>query len=387
MCLVGEPVEPGRHASEKLRAIDIGLVATGDGPSAWPGRCRRHAAELAPLLSSSARHDRRAELAATLAARIASPVDASRVDPALVDALSDAMATLRLPPAAATVSDDPPPPPAVVPDMARSALAFLGTAGSLVPAAPDPLPGASLRLAWGGHAPAVCRFEPGLARAHCLEARGIPDDAQIVPVAEDDAAPSTLVRVLFTHDAPAGIVRAEDGKRIADDWKLPAFVRADGAILVVEPVHGASILLRSEDEIGLAIPGNASTSAIAGDAIVWVDADRLRAREVDRDGSMGPITDVAPLPPGEHAFAMCRTRRALVVRVTTGERASTVFRVDRAWSAAVDSPRADRPASFACDGDRMALTWFERDVVHENRMQSRGVLSRRGGPRPLLGRR
>ncbi|MGH7297093.1 MAG: hypothetical protein ACRELB_19300, partial [Polyangiaceae bacterium] len=224
---------------------------------------------------------------------------------------------------------------------------------------------ASLRLAWGARPPWVCRFEPGLARARCFEPHGVPAGAELVPVAEDDAAPTTLLRVVFTQDTPAGVYRAEDGERVADDWKLPAFVRDDGSILEVAPVHAASVLRRGDAEIGLLIPGNASTSALAGDAVVWTDNDRLATRVVGHDGSLGPIVDLGPLPSGEHSIAMCRARRTLVVRVATGDRATTVFRSGLAWSAPVESPRADRPGALACDDDRATLTWIDHRTVHQ----------------------
>ncbi|HEY6458668.1 MAG TPA: hypothetical protein VIY73_00915, partial [Polyangiaceae bacterium] len=275
-------------------------------------------------------------------------------------------------------SADPRPPPEVLADIARRALVplcALGARGASLPAAPDPLPGTALRLAWGARPPWTCRFEPGLARAHCGEARGVPPDAEIIPVAEDEEAPMTLVRLLFTQDVPAGVVRADDGERIADDWKLPAFVRADGTVVTVAPVHGASVLRRADEEIALAIPGDASTTAIAADTVVWIDGDRLLARPFDRDGAMGPISDLGMLPAGEHSLALCRAHRTLAVRVTTGDAATTVFGTqtghsggagegsageggDMSWSAPVASVRADRPASVACDDGVMTLTWF-----------------------------
>jgi hypothetical protein len=375
-CLTGEPVAPGAHASEKLKALDLGRVEAEGASGDWPARCRRHVEALVPLLQSTARHDDRASAAASLASRLATPVDPTRVDPALVDSLSDALALLSLPVERAPSPADPAPPPPALPDITRAALTPLGTPGVGAPAAPDPLPSAALRLAWAATPPWTCRFEPGLARAHCFEPRGVPAGAELLPVAEDDAAPSTLLRVLFTTDTPAGVIRAEDGRRVADDWKLPAFVREDGAILEVAPVHAGSVLRRADDEIGLAIPGNASASAIASDALVWIDSDRLAARDVGKDGSLGPLVDVAPLPPGDHSIGMCHSRRTLVVRVTTGDRATTVFRTEHAWSAPVDSPRADRPASLACTDDEATLTWLDRDAAHQIACTPRGCASR-----------
>jgi hypothetical protein len=367
-CLVGDGVAPGQHLGERLRAIDLGLALAPDPAAAagdWPARCHPHVEALLPLLASTARHDTRATLASDLATRLATTVDPGHVDPALVDALSDALVPLALPGAGATSHGDPPPPSPALADITRAALTSLGAPGVGTPAAPDPLPGASLRLAWGAHPPWACRFGAGLVRARCFEPHGVPPDAQLVPVAEDDAAASTLLRVFFTRDTPAGVYRAEDGQRIADDWKLPAFVRDDGTILEVAPVHAASVIRRSDGEIGLAIPGNASATGIASDAVVWTDNDRLASRVVDPDGSLGPIVDLGPLPPGDHSIAMCHSKRTLVVRVATGPRATTVFRTDLAWSAPIESPLADRAGTLACADDRATLTWLDHDVVHQ----------------------
>ncbi|HEY1696011.1 MAG TPA: hypothetical protein VGG39_27780 [Polyangiaceae bacterium] len=389
-CLTGGVVPPGGHPSEHIRAVDVGLLverapagsaSSSASPPAqpqaepdWPVRCRRHVEDLLPLVVSIARSDERAQSAVSLTARLAHPLDPARVEPAIVDQLSDALAVLGLPSlpslpsrpsTSAAAPTDPKPLAEVLADIERRALVPIGALGASAvssPAAPDPIPGTGLRLAWGARPPWTCRFEPGLGHARCAEVRGVPPEAQLIPVAEDDAAPMTLVRLLFTQDVPAGVVRADDGERIADDWKLPAFVRADGTVVTVAPVHGASVLRHADEEIALAIPGDASTTAISGDTVVWIDGDRLRARPFDGNGAMGPIADLGPLPPGEHSIALCRAHRTLAVRVTTGDAATTVFRAEAdgegSWSAPVASARADRPASVACDDDEMTLTWF-----------------------------
>jgi hypothetical protein len=364
VCLVGEPVGAGEHSVDRLRAIDLAAVASTDADrGGWPGRCARHATQLAQLLSLVARRDARWGDAADLARRVSTPVDASRVDPALVDALSDALSRLPLPAPEVSAPVDPAPPAGIAPAIARDALAPLGAPGSASTAVDEPLPGESLRLAWAGHPVRVCRFDAGLASARCLDARGIPDEAQVTPVASDDAAPTTLLRAVFTRDTPAGILRAEDGERVSDDWSAPAFLRRDGRVLTLAAVHGGSVLRRADEEVGLAVPGSSGPVAIAGDALLWVAGDRLEARTLDADDGLGPITDVGPLPPGDRSLSLCRTREALAVRVTAGNLAVTAFRVGPSWSTPIASPRADRPASLACHGRVATLTWIDGRTV------------------------
>jgi hypothetical protein len=252
-------------------------------------------------------------------------------------------------------------------------LAELGDPGPASLAAIDPPAGVAPILAFSGRPARVCRFEPTLASVRCFDAPRAADDAQVIPV-PSEAAAATSLRVLFTHDAPAGIVRLPadgrgDGQRIADDWNAPAFARSDGLVWTLVPTRSGSTLRRGADDVGIAIPGTPGASALAADAVVWVDGgNRLRARDLDADGSLGPIAELGPLPPGEHALALClatgAARPVLVVRATTGDQAATTFRVDRAWSKPVASSRADRPASLTCHGTVAALTWLDQGAVH-----------------------
>jgi hypothetical protein len=368
-CLTGEPLAAGQHADEKLRAIDLGLVSlTDEQRGDWPARCTHHASALTEQLSAVSRRDPRWAEAARLARLAAAPVDPSRVDPSLVDGLSDALAALPLPSADTTSEKVPAPPPAARATLGRDGLVPLVTAGPASLAFVDPPSGAAPTLAWSGSPARVCRFDSPLTTVRCIDAAAVPKGAETIPVPADDGVATIALRVLFTQDAPAGILRVDDGARVSDDWNAPAFVRADGDVWTLAPGRGGSLLRRGSEELSIAIPGAPSASVIAADAVVWTDAPgRLRARDLAPDGALGPIVDIGSLPPGEHVLTACRGtdhgRSTLAVRVATGQHAKTAFRVDGAWSTPVESPRAERPASASCAGARLALVWFEHDVV------------------------
>ena len=392
-CLVGTPVEVGDHVGDRLRAIDLGLLtapaaaASGAPPAGapegdWPGRCARHADELARLLSAVADHDARWSEASRLARVAANPADRSRVDPAQVDALSDALARLPLPAPDTTAVVDPSPPPGVTAALGAAQLAALGAPGRTELAADDPVHGAGLRLVWSADTVRVCRFDAGLARGRCFDGRATPPDAKLAPEPTADAAPSTWLRAVVTSDPAPVIVRADDGERLRAEPDAPVFVGDDGMPLTLANAQGGLELLRGTTDLGLAIPGSVplSSTALARDAVLWSGADdRLHARVIDAAGTLGPIVDIGPLPPGEHAFALCRSSarptgadeddgagEVLVARVTGGDRAATTFRQGKgAWSTPVASARAERPATLACHGPAATLTWMDHDAVRQ----------------------
>jgi hypothetical protein len=189
------------------------------------------------------------------------------------------------------------------------------------------------------------------------------------PAPTADAAPSTWLRAAIARDAPPAIVRADDGERLRAEADAPVFVGDDGTPMTLAASHGGLELLRGTTDLALAIPGNVplGSTAIARDAVLWVGADdRLHARVIDAAGTLGPIADIGPLPPGEHAFALCASRDVLVARVTGGDRAVTTFRQGQgAWTTPVASARAERPATLGCHGPAATLTWMDHDVVRQ----------------------
>jgi hypothetical protein len=389
-CLVGGPLEDGEAPSERMRRIELAAAPTPDR-GGWPERCRAPARRIKSLLSSWPLKGKN-ELTT-----LYGPLEWAEGDRAAwtenayerMDAQWQRLPRSELPRVASSLTTSP----LVAPRLLSVEAARIGPPMThrdqqRFPRVTDPVAHQALTLLLSTDEPdTLCRFEAPAAKGACHPLPPpLVDSLSSQIVSAEQGAPSLIQAVTMATGRSRPGLFVVEGERaelveptLFDD--PPAFVRADGEILVLrrvsKPAPSGEYLVRRGrarqpfEDVRLEAPPEATLAGggklhidLVRDLVVWTRTDEpgddvmLRAQRVPPAPASPPShVEVGLVPRDGGVLAACRTdvMTAFLWGAASGGGRSAMVR--DLGERIVSTPVAEVPpdARMACAGATASL--------------------------------